>query len=166
MHETTHHHGGEHPHLHVTGHTRPAWNDRADTAIVVQIPDVDDALEQLVVRRITDEDFEVCCIPFTLYDVALGDTIRVADLSPNTPGRIVERLSWGGHFAFRVAITRPDRVDLGSAASAFLSMGNLVEEYGTMLLAIDARDESTAEFLNTYLAQRQEAGDWEYESGH
>ena len=33
--------------------------------------------EQLWARRVDDEHHEICCIPFFVYDLALGDTVEV-----------------------------------------------------------------------------------------
>lgn len=154
-------HGAWHPR--VLQHRLPVWADRADARITVELPDVDDSLEQLVVRRVSEETFELCCLPFTLYDVSLGDIVRVAGLSASSPGRIAERVTSNGHCLFRVAITAPERVTMPSASSSFLSMGYLVEEYGTMLLAIDALDADAAQLLGAYLEERQNAGEWEFE---
>ena len=61
-------------------HHEPAWQHRSDFIINAMLPE-DGRFEELWVRKITDDTFEICCIPFFLYDVALGDVVRthVAD---------------------------------------------------------------------------------------
>lgn len=146
-------------------HLRPVWAEHADAGIVVRIPDVEDALEHLAVRRLGEDVFEVCCLPFSLYNVGLGDHIRVAGLSPTAPGTVADRVMYGGRYLFRVALAEDEGANMDSVASAFLSMGFLVEEYGPVLLAVDAPDKDAADALAAYLQAGQDAGDWEYETG-
>ena len=154
-----------HPHARVVGHELPVWEDRADFDIDVRIPeDEDGLLERLSVRRVTDDLYEVCCLPFFLYDVCLGDTIRVAGLSRTTPGTVTGRVEDAGRFVFRL-ILQPSRTTMQGAASSLVSMGFLVESHGSSYLAVDAPDEEQAAFLAAYLQTGEDAGDWEYETG-
>src|SRR3954453_9406655 len=56
-------------------HAAPVWRERADFVIGARLPEEGRA-EQLWARRIEGRHFEVCCIPFFLYDVALGDVVE------------------------------------------------------------------------------------------
>src|SRR4051794_40296561 len=47
-----------------------------------------------------DGEFEVGCIPFFLYDVALGDHVRAR--REGDCWIVDEMLSWAGHFTYRV----------------------------------------------------------------
>lgn len=149
----------------VMSHEIPVWGDRSDYEIDVQVPGDEETLERLAVRRLSVAEFEICCLPFALYDVGLGDTIRVEGLTTGSPGRVTERLRDAGHFLFRVALSEPGRHQMQSAASTFLSMGYLVEVHSDTLLALDAEDATSAQLLADYLQLREDAGDWEYESG-
>jgi hypothetical protein len=57
-------------------HSDPVWRERADFIIGAPVPEEGRA-EQLWARRLGEPLlFEICCIPFFLYDVALGDVIQ------------------------------------------------------------------------------------------
>jgi hypothetical protein len=60
-------------------HQDPVWRERSNFIINAELPERDQAyrFEQLFPRRAGDGLFEVCCIPFALYDVALGDIVTV-----------------------------------------------------------------------------------------
>jgi hypothetical protein len=77
-------------------HSDPVWRERADFIIGAPLHEEGRA-EQLWARRL-DEPllFEICCIPFFLYDVALGDVVQT-DASSEL-ARVVEP---SGRFVFR-----------------------------------------------------------------
>src|SRR5207237_9725655 len=57
-------------------HSDPVWRERADFIIGAPLPEEGRA-EQLWARRLGEPlMFEICCIPFFLYDVALGDVLQ------------------------------------------------------------------------------------------
>jgi len=64
--------------------------------------------EQLWTRRVGEDRFEVCCIPFFAYDLALGDVVR-ADAGNGYVIRSVEQRSGNG--VVRVAVRRREDVD-------------------------------------------------------
>ncbi|HXC79910.1 MAG TPA: DUF4265 domain-containing protein [Candidatus Acidoferrum sp.] len=55
------------------------WRERANFIISTELPPSDSSkqFEQLWSRQMDDE-FEVCCISFFVYDLALGDVFRTA----------------------------------------------------------------------------------------
>ncbi|NOV98762.1 hypothetical protein HDG69_003357 [Isoptericola halotolerans] len=55
-------------------HDEPAWRERASFIVHAALPE-QGRYEQLWCRQVSDDTFEVCCIPFFLYDVALGDLV-------------------------------------------------------------------------------------------
>ncbi|WP_177228866.1 DUF4265 domain-containing protein [Amycolatopsis sacchari] len=61
-------------------HLRPAWSDRANFVIHARLPDEGSPkkFEQLRVRRVAQTRFEICCIPFFLYDLSLGDVVETS----------------------------------------------------------------------------------------
>lgn len=66
----------------VTGfalHREPVWRERANYIINAPIGDsAHTHTEQLWVRQdMASRLYEICCIPFFLYDVALGDLVSV-----------------------------------------------------------------------------------------
>src|SRR5438552_1837267 len=62
-------------------HPSPVWRQRADFILQMKIdaPDPTPRYEQLWSRQLGGELFEVCCIPFFIYDLSLGDQVRVSD---------------------------------------------------------------------------------------
>src|SRR6478672_10801175 len=90
-------------------HEEPAWRHRADFIIAAKIKDKqyskDFNTEQLWARRLDDGTCELCCIPFALYDLFLGDIVEVND--DLEVSRVIRR---SGHYGFRVATnTREDQ---------------------------------------------------------
>lgn len=64
----------------ITTHEHPSRKDRANFLIFASLDG--DGLrgkwEQLWARRVAEAEFEVCCIPYFAYGVALGDIVRTA----------------------------------------------------------------------------------------
>jgi hypothetical protein len=55
-------------------HPEPVRRDRANFIVRARLPEPGRA-EQLWGRQLDERSFELCCIPFFLYDVALGDIV-------------------------------------------------------------------------------------------
>jgi hypothetical protein len=78
-------------------HPEPVWRDRADFVVHAELPEADrpKRFEQLWARQLAEREFELCCIPFFIYDVALGDVVRTSPSgSANTWS-----VRWSGHRA-------------------------------------------------------------------
>lgn len=152
-------------------HETPVWRDRADFILGARIdtPHPGDgtpgpAWEQLWARRLGDDRFLLCCIPFFLYNLSLGDEIRTR---PAEGRRFVFHrvLSPSGHFTFRVWFFEPlARHELPQLVA---SLGCLMEWRGSSsnLLAIDAPSAERAQELADLLYQREHLGQLEYETG-
>lgn len=76
-------------------HEAPAWKGRADFICLARIDDTP-RWEQLWVRREEGGTFLVCCVPFFLYDLSLGDSVELDE--SNIVNGVVKR---GGHTTFR-----------------------------------------------------------------
>lgn len=59
-------------------HPDPVWRDRSNFVIGARLPEPG-RTEQLWARQLGDRRFELCCIPFFLYDLALGDVVETDD---------------------------------------------------------------------------------------
>jgi hypothetical protein len=142
-------------------HPEPVHRERSNFIIAAEL---EKGFEQLWVRQVADDRFELCCIPFFLYDVALGDEVvteprggrqymlaRVARPS----GRYVFR-AWFGDS--RVEGAREELV------AALEAGGWLFEWSSANLLAIDS-DEARAQALADLLAEREASGALVYETG-
>ena len=139
-------------------HPEPVWRDRSDFIVGANLPEPGRS-EQLWVRQTSDRQFEVCCIPFFLYGVALGDIIET-DESYNMikvikgSGRAVFR-AWFGESWF-------PREDVEKAVVA---LGALTEWSSVNLLAIDAADAGIADAVFRYLANHHDQGHLQVETG-
>jgi len=142
-------------------HQAPAWCDRADFIIGTEIEPNEAGVEteQLWARRISQTEFEVCCIPFFAYDIALGDIVETtADFTV----RQVSKPS--GRFVFRVFFTNPD-MPKDSCFDSLVSLGATCEWSSANLLAVDAEDEVHAQRISNYLLVESLTGSIFYETG-
>lgn len=57
-------------------HLSPAWRNKANFLLfgVVEL-DGEQRWEQVWARQIADNEFELCCVPFFLYDLSIGDVV-------------------------------------------------------------------------------------------
>ncbi|WP_255513601.1 DUF4265 domain-containing protein [Homoserinibacter sp. GY 40078] len=121
------------------------------------------AREQLWARQISEVQFELCCIPFFVYDLALGDVVETAAEGPRkyVISRVVEP---SGRYVFRVwfgeSIHPPNEV-----AGSLHMFGALLEWSSRHLLAVDTRDAAHAQVIADFLADRQTRGNLIYETG-
>lgn len=146
-------------------HLEPVWRDRSNFIIAADISSQGTAAarEQLWARQIAEGRFELCCIPFFLYDLALGDIVETEVAGPRkyvisglvTPsGRYVFRVWFGESFQPR------DEV-----AQVLEDLGALLEWSSQNLLAVDARDAAHAQVIADFLADRESEGHLVYETG-
>ena len=139
-------------------HTDPVWRDRADFIVGAALPQTDRA-EQLWARQIDDRLFEVCCIPFFLYDVALGDIVET-----DARHELLHVVEPSGRFVFRAWFggAGHPREDV---VNELTELGALFEWSATDLLAIDAADGWHSRVLAEYLAGHERMGHFLYETG-
>jgi hypothetical protein len=64
--------------------------------------------EQLWTKRVGDDLFELSCIPFFAYELALGDVVRADEATGYVIQGVVER---SGNGVVRVAVPLPEDVD-------------------------------------------------------
>ena len=143
-------------------HSEPAWRDKADFVINAKLPE-EGRFEQLWTRQVSENTFEVCCIPFFLYDVALGDVVQtrealgrryVLDRVVQPSGRYVFRAYFG-----RSAHPREEIVE------RLAELGAVVEWSSATLLAIDALDIDHAQQIADLLQARADLGQLIFETG-
>jgi hypothetical protein len=153
-------------------HADPVWRDRANFLIKARLPPISGenaALskewEQLWCKQIAENQFEICCIPYFVYDLALGDVVETG-LEGEDRYLIQRVLRPSGRFCFRVwfggSATSHSRDEVIQFAA---QLGCLSEWGSTNLLAIDAGSEGQAHALADYLAQREQVGSLVYETG-
>ena len=146
-------------------HQEPVWRERSNFIINAELSEKDRPwrFEQLYVRQVSDDRFEVCCIPFFLYDVALGDIVAT---SPKGDRKYVVTnvVQPSGRYVFRVwlgeSLQAPDEI-----VEQLKALGSLVEWSSRNLLAVDAVDQEHAQLVANYLAERERAQQLIYETG-
>jgi hypothetical protein len=145
-------------------HLEPVWRDRADFIIDAPIPDgVSKQYEQLWARRVSTLEFEICCIPFFLYDLSLGDV--VGTVPDHGQGYILDRvIRPSGRFTFRVFFGHSFR-PREEIVEQIRAMGSLVEWSSVNMVAVDALDDKQAATLADFLAAREDEGKLIYETG-
>jgi hypothetical protein len=116
-------------------------------------------VEQLWARQIGPLTYELCCIPFHLYDLALGDTVRTDE-----EFRLVAVAERGDHATYRVWL-RDQPADRDELVDRLTDLGALVEWEGHDLLAIDAADRAMSQAIADHLWQQEQAAQLQYETG-
>ena len=146
-------------------HRDPVWRKRSDFIISAEIEpgDTGKQTEQLWARKVDESHFELCCIPFFAYHLALGDVVRtesrasgryVVSEVTQPSGRSVFRVWFGG-----TAEPRKDVLD------ELESLGALIEWSSNNLLAVDAPDRDSAHHLAAFLREQEVQGRLIYETG-
>lgn len=121
-------------------HADPVWRQRADFIINARLPEPG-RFEQLWARRVSEARFEICCIPFFLYDVALGDVVETV-AEGHWQHRIERVLSRSGRFVFRAYFERRQYRHRDSTGEAMHALGAQTEWSSPSLLAIDVEGSS------------------------
>jgi hypothetical protein len=146
-------------------HLNPVRRERADFIIRAEIkePGVARDFEQLWARRLAGVRFEICCIPFFVYDLALGDEVETAPHPDYTVQRVVRA---SGRYTFRAWFGGPgDPGQREEAISALTALASEAEWYSENLLALDAVDGVRAQALADLLAEHESRGALTYETG-
>lgn len=142
-------------------HQEPVWRDRANFVIATQIDPGETGIstEQLWARQIDEQHYELCCIPFFAYDLALGDVVEV-DAS-----FMVKRVTKpSGHFVFRVYFGRSD-YPREEIVGRLTVLGGSLEWSSANLLAVDAPGPAGAQSIADYLQEQEDRGRLMYETG-
>lgn len=142
-------------------HAEAVWRERSNFVIATAIEsaNTDITTEQLWARKIDEAHFELCCVPFFAYDIALGDVVETD--SQYMVKRVVHR---SGRFVFRVWFGdsfQPRR----EVADQLEALGALLEWSSPNLLAVDAADEKLARTLSGWLLGQEQQGHLVYETG-
>ncbi len=138
-------------------HTEPVWRERSDFIIGASLDDTEGVeREQLWARRLGRNEFEVCCIPFFVYGLSLGD---IVETSP-TGGRqyMVSRVVRpSGRHVLRVWFG-DSRHPSSDVVERLAARGALLEWSSSNLLAVDAQDEEMAASVFALLEESQSLG--------
>ena len=143
-------------------HEKPAWRARANFILHIKVEG--DRLEQLWSSRINDNRFEICCIPFFAYDLALGDIVETApELGKQY---MVQRVVVpSSHYTFRVWYKPDDHPSHMLVTERAAELGCPWEWFSGRLMSLDAPDHETAQQLANHLGRLQSEGRLHYETG-
>jgi|GEM_PF-922724 len=156
---------------HVAFHNNPVWSKKANFVINARLDskESDSSLkwEQLWVRNLGENLYEVCCIPFFVYNLALGDEVEtilsIDDLQSNIFHKIYKA---SGHYTFRIWFGEvPTSQTKEEIYSELLNLNCLAEWYSPDLLALDAESESHAQVVANLLDHKEKLGLLVYETG-
>jgi hypothetical protein len=146
-------------------HPEPVWGERCDFVIAADVSSYSVLAdrEQLRVRQVGENRFEMCCIPFFLYDVALGDVVETEPAGGRRYmlSRVVEP---SGRFVFRVWFGESFH-PRDEIAAELVALGALIEWSSVNVLAVDAADAGHARRVADFLLAREELGHLVYETG-
>lgn len=149
-------------------HDFPIWREKADFILAARLTEADVPKgfkwEQIWAKRVGDGTFEICCIPFVSYGLALGDWVSTKPVEERTYviNQIVQR---SGHHTYRVWFNSTMR--RGSTIYQIQKLGCLVEERwkDSNLVAVDSPDPGSSMELEHILKDLEETLDIEWESG-
>jgi len=147
----------------MAAHAEPAWRDRANFVIAARVDD--ERWEQLWARQLTGDRFIVCCVPFFVYDIALGDEVRTAP-ADGKPYVVCEVTKPSGRYVFRawfgetVDASNRDRV-----VRWLVNSGCILEWSSKNLMAIDTQGEELAQEVADFLQGQENRGLLRYETG-
>lgn len=142
-------------------HAEPIWRDRSDFIIATSVDasDTEVATEQLWARRLGVNRFEICCIPFFAYDLALGDVVETS--GHFMVDRVVQP---SGRYVFRVFFPNP-KFSKTAVTADLQGLGGLTEWSSSDLLAVDAPDVTLAQSIADYLHSHAVRSHLVYEAG-
>ncbi|MCU0310681.1 MAG: DUF4265 domain-containing protein [Acidimicrobiales bacterium] len=143
-------------------HDDPVWRDRSNFIINAELPEAG-RFEQLWARKRSDDTFEICCIPFFLYDLALGDVVRTTAKGDHKY-ILSEVVSPSQRYVFRVWFGASD-IPTSVVVDRLESLGALMEWSSANLLAVDARGQQHAQEIADYLAGEESRGELVFETG-
>lgn len=91
-------------------HANPVKRPRRSVMLRAIVDDVGpgENFEQLWSKRVGDDLFEICCIPFFVYDIALGDVVQADPESGHVIRSVVRR---SGNGVARVAVKRREDIE-------------------------------------------------------
>jgi hypothetical protein len=147
----------------IATHANPAWRSKANFIIFATVDE--SHWEQLWTKRLVGNRFEICCIPFFVYDISLGDIVTVHAIG-DKKYVIDQVLLPSSHYTFRVWFGNAGERAARAEVSDFLAqMGCLVEWWSHDLLAIDVLTDESAQRIADYLHRLDVMELLEYETG-
>lgn len=146
-------------------HLHPVKRDNGDACILAAcIPPAGtdyEAWEALWCKRKAKDRFEVCCIPFFMYNLSLGDIILV-----DQNQRMKKVIKESGHYTFRVWFGDSKDENIREDVIKGVAVYGCGFEWSTNnLLAIDAPTLRHAQDIANFLKEKMDQGSLVYETG-
>lgn len=150
-------------------HDFPVWRDQANFILASRLnePDVPEKYkwEQIWARQIKENLFELCCIPFFTYGLALGDHVSAATFE----GRefVINRLEKsGGQKTYRLWFLEIS--NWGSIIDEISGLGCFAEVRWeeSKLISASAPSPETKKLLENYLVKLKSKGEITWEPGN
>jgi hypothetical protein len=152
----------------VITHEAPVWRERADFIIRAKIEGLEPAgvpkWEQLWTHQLDRNRYEICCIPFFIYNVALGDVVSIQRLPDDHVLKAIVKRS--GRYVFRAWFV-DETIKDDVAQQLEHSMNCLLEQRwgNSKLLAIDVVTGAGAQKVADFLHELQQQQKLYYETG-
>lgn len=143
-------------------HDAPIWRARSNYIINAAIPD-SEYIEQLYVRNIDGISYEVCCIPFFLYNVSLGDIVTTHVDGPQRYllDKVIEQ---SGRYVYRAHFSDENLPNRNRMMDRLRDLGCGYEWHSRSLVAIDSPGSVAQETANR-LMELENLGMLIYETG-
>lgn len=143
-------------------HEAPIWRDRANFVFAAHlgIKDGKNEWEQLWGQRTGPQRFILCCIPFFVRDLALGDEVETD--RDSVLSRIVRP---SGQVTFRVWLGEQDALTRQNLVREIADLNALMEWSSKNLLALSAPNDVEAQRLADFLHAQEQRGSLQYETG-
>lgn len=147
-------------------HRDPVWRERAN--FVVNAPIEEPAAvhtEQLWARYDPAAQlYEICCIPFFIYDLALGDMVAVSAAEDGS--YVFDRVVISsGRVTFRIYFGRAESRFQADVMMDLAKAPIRIERFSESVVALDIEEKDSPQRLADYLAQAQDEGKLIYETG-
>lgn len=145
----------------IYAHPHPVWHDRVNSALMLPMisPETEQCFEQLWTAYSKVENaYQVCCVPFYVYDITLGDWL---DLD-TTKGNHVRRIRTIGHTTLRIWFYEVTQMQ--TMVHKLLDLGCFCEQ-GTdnQLIGVSVPDEVSLATVSQVLQSEVERGTLSYE---
>lgn len=134
-------------------HQDPLWSNRVDYFIHADL-DADgmpDCSEQLAVRSLGSDHFEICCLPFYCYGLSVGDEVEAEEL-PDGRSVYVRRVQDGGNGLVRAAFRSSEDAETfhSSVHDSLVQEGLALEWNGIGYVAVLCEPDSVDKVIRLF----------------
>jgi Domain of unknown function (DUF4265) len=145
-------------------HAAPAWRDRADFIIAADISEDSRhrEWEQIWAKKLGEHTFELCCVPFFTYGMALGDVVET------NGAYVIQRIiKQSGQRTVRIWFgSSPSATPREGLQQALSGPGMNVEWHSDNLLALSISREEDYQAVIRLLEQYEHLGHLTFELGN